>query len=378
MRNSVSPTQLFLWCLAPRLLFAVMFSAAEYLGSGGDAHVYHVLGVYAKDLMTNPAEASLEPILERWWADDESIYAKYSASLDQVEGGLATAASTTLPIILAHAAAYWVWDNPFSFVLLTSMLSALVHVLFLRGFGIGPKESRWFVLNPASIFFAATHYKESLAESVVMLVMYLLHVARRRVAGVLAAFSLVIFRVSYLPLMPVLLLTGAFEKISPRLIVCGVFLLFALLPSFYWDLFPDDAGPIYSLVYSNEITRRLLGPVVGMLMPMPFIEAPTDPFGIMLSAYGIVYWLVMPTVLIHVLLSHKPDRFAVCAVLISLAISYYVLGGVAAKARFFAPFFPIMLLAFVRVRTDLTRAVRTLLMKRQVPATMSEEVTASP
>ena len=71
-----------------------------------------------------------------------------------------------------------------------------------------------------------------------------------------------------------------------------------MLPPFFRldEVKMDGAGGVYSLVYQNEYTMKLLGPLLGLLLPMPLqiflVESPMDPGILFTTIYGIFYYIV--------------------------------------------------------------------------------------
>ena len=347
-----SSVRLFLIFLIPRLVVGGLFSAIGYIGSGGDPETYHVLGLYARDLWFEPENASLDGLLDEWWTtDEESITDKYSLAIGDVESGRAgLAMNGTAPIIGVHAAVYSIWRHPFAFVFTISVLSSLSYLVFIRRLGVATSDVLLYALNPVSIFFAATHYKESICESLVITLLASLAAKPKHGYAAMLSVAFAMFRSAYIPLIPLIWLSRLVSRFDSRLVIGSAFVLFALAPSFYWILPGESAGPIYSIVQANEYTQRVLGPLVGLLMPLPFVESVATPFGALLTVYAFFYWCFLPVVLIHVAMFRRPEGMATTVVLVALGISYYVVGGIAAKARFFAPFVPMLILAFTQVR----------------------------
>jgi hypothetical protein len=356
---TIEPSALWLFTLflLPRLMFSTVLSSVGYVGSGGDPEAYHVLGLYAKDLWLNPALASLETVLEDWWMDEEeSIEEKYTPALTSVEAGdTGLFVSTTAPIIGLHALVYAVWPKPIAFVFATSLLASLAYALFVRRLGITRQDAWLYALNPVSIYFAATHYKESICETLIVCLLALLSSRPRYFKALILSVILCAFRIDFLPFVPFLWLNRTIARFDARLVLAGAMLAFTVLPSFYWSVGSESAGPLYSLVRANVFTERFFGPLVGLIMPLPFMERVDNPFGALMTVYALFYWALLPTVLTYVLLFRRPEPWATTAILICLCISYYVIGGAGGKTRFFAPFLPLLILAFTQVRRPVTQ-----------------------
>lgn len=346
--------RVFLFFFLPRLILSIVFSSVGYFGSGGDAEVYHVLGLYGRDLWLDPGHASLEGLLADWWNDDEPLRAKYTASVEAIEPDAPWFfGNTVFPIIAAHAATYMLWPQPFAFVLLTSLLSTFAHVRLIAALSLAGASVRWLALNPVSVYFAATHYKESICESLVLMLMASLEARRRRVLkGAVLSACVAVFRTSYVPVIPLLWLGRSLAKIDARLIVGVLLVAFVGLPLPRWQALGESRGALYSMVHWSDLTERLLGPIVGLAMPVPFVEPLDGTFNVFLSVYGVFYWLILLPVLAHVIVGGRANRFVTSSISISLCISYYVVGGMSSKARFFAPFVPLLVIGFVQTRCD--------------------------
>ena len=360
---------IFLWCLLPRLACSIWFSAIGYYGSGGDAQTYHILGELVRDQVRAPGLATIEARLYQEHMDPlEQSYVGHEATIEGLALGdeqLSTWRSSVLPVVLIHGFLYLLWDTPFAYVLFTSLLSAAATAYFVRAMAVQPLDVKWFAFNPASVYFAATHFKESLTEVLLLLIIVAMYRHRRVLGIVLPVILLGLFRFTYLPIILafwVMHLLGL-DRIKTRTLVFWVLALFLILPPFYLEhlITPETAGPVYSLVYSTAGTRKLLGPILGLFVPVPF----TLPLsyggyigGVFYTVYGLYYWLLLSASALYVLLQTRSTAANVylnLAALASLFIGYLYLGGSGLKDRYFAPFLPIMILAFVMIKPAVLR-----------------------
>jgi hypothetical protein len=348
----LSSLQTFVLFLIPRLLVALVFSKLRYIGSGGDPEMYHILGMYTRDLWVQADTADLERLVDEWWTDEStSISSNYSGMTTAAQDGTWVLLNDTTPAVLLHAALYLVWRNPLAFVAFSSFLASLAYTYFTARLCINTRPTLMlYALNPVSLYFAATHYKESICESLLVALLGALAARPSYTCALLISLTMAAFRISYVTLVPFIWLIPLIGRFDARLVIIGALCALAVVPSFHWILSGGKShGVFYSIVNMNEYTRRILGPLAGLLMPLPFIESATTPFGAFLVVYSVYYWYLLPTVLLFVLLFRRSDGTATVAILIALLISYYVIGGVATKARFFATFMPLLILAFTRV-----------------------------
>ena len=137
-------------CFLPRIILSIILSTTGYYGPGGDAQMYHVTGVYAKDLFFKADTASFRDVIYRWGWDEpeEELDSKYSAVISDFElkGGYSgNYISDTAPIVLLHALLYSIWENPFLYVFFTSAFSALATSFFVNSYEIRPKDRFWFI-----------------------------------------------------------------------------------------------------------------------------------------------------------------------------------------------------------------------------------------
>ncbi|HEY9445852.1 MAG TPA: hypothetical protein VIQ62_02150 [Burkholderiales bacterium] len=366
----------FLKCLIPRILLSVIFSWCGYLGSGGDPEAYHILGKYLKQTLVDPAHASLDTILAAEGFEElDPAYEIHALSVERIREpeSFGQYLNTVIPIVMLHAASYCVWDHPLTFVLLNSVLSAFAITRAVSAFRIDRTQSAWLTFNPVSIYFAATHYKESIAESLVIAFTTALYGRNRPIRALFWVLLMFTFRASFAGLL------GAFYlfkftvigRLRPIYIFGGILLGLAVLPPFFNldEVKMDGAGVLYSLVYRNEYTIKLLGPLLGLLLPVPIHivlahwkgAALTDPGALFTTIYGIFYYIVGIGCLInwrYARRSVETNRLVNTVIFVSLIIGYLFLGASGVKDRYFAPFLPLMILALIEMLALRTKRVR--------------------
>ena len=366
----------FLKCLIPRILLSVIFSWCGYLGSGGDPQAYHILGKYLKQTLVDPAHASLDTILAAEGFEElDPAYEIHALSVERIREpeSFGQYLNTVIPIVMLHAASYCVWDHPLTFLLLNSVLSAFAITRAVSAFQIDGTQSAWLIFNPVSIYFAATHYKESIAESLVIAFTTALYGRNRPIRALFWILLMFAFRASFAGLL------GAFYlfrftvigRLRPIYIFGGILLALAVLPPFFNldEVHMDGAGVVYSLVYRNEYTIKLLGPLLGLLLPTPIHfalahwkgEALTDPGTLFTTIYGIFYYIVGIGWLInwrYATRSVETNRLVNTVIFVSLMIGYLFLGASGVKDRYFAPFLPLMILALIKMLAVKTKKVR--------------------
>jgi len=375
----------FLKCLIPRILLSVIFSWCGYLGSGGDPEAYHILGKYLKQTLVDPAHASLDTILAAEGFEElDPAYEIHARSVERIREpeswwkeinrtdkaeGFGQYLNTVMPITMLHAASYCLWDHPLTFLLLNSVLSAFAITRAVSAFQIDGTQSAWLIFNPVSIYFAATHYKESIAESLVIAFTTALYGRNRPIRALFWILLMCTFRTSFAGLL------GAFYlfrftvigRLRPVYIFGGVLLALAVLPPFFNldEVHMDGAGVVYSLVYRNEYTIKLLSPLLGLLLPTPihFFLAHWNPVAgtIFTTIYGIFYYIVGIGWLInwrYATRSVETNRLVNTVIFVSLIIGYLFLGASGVKDRYFAPFLPLMILALIEMRALRKREAR--------------------
>ena len=190
----------FLRCLIPRVLLSVIFSWCGYLGYGGDPEAYHILGKYLKQTLVDPAHANLDTILvAEGFEEFDQAYEIHAVAVERFREpeSFGQYLNTVIPIVMLHAASYCVWDHPLTFLLLNSVLSAFVITRAVSAFQIDRTQSAWLIFNPVSIYFAATHYKESIAESLVIAFTTALYGYNRPIRALFWMLLMFTFRVSF-------------------------------------------------------------------------------------------------------------------------------------------------------------------------------------
>ncbi len=357
-------SRVFLAAFLTRATAALLFSAAGFLGAGGDAEAIHTFGAYARDVVLAPTSASLE---ERAYnaglTDIEGSYlGALTESVEPLKGAWTTGGDTTMPFVFLHAVVYALWDTPFAYVLLTSLLSAFATAYFAGAVAAAPRDNWWFILNPASIYFAATHHKEGLTEVGILLFSGGMH--QTSYLPVLLGAGLVgAIRPSFLPFLGILWLgvLPVMQRLRPRLVVGLAFLVFALAPSaFIPELAnPEGAGPVYSVVYSSQMATRVLGPAVGLLLPMPFAIPLSYGHwiaGTFLTLYGLFHLRILLPVGRFIVrakgVGHQITRDLNPVIIIVLLLAYRFAGSSGLTERFVACFLPVLIAVFLRVRQD--------------------------
>jgi hypothetical protein len=350
-------TSFFWLAFLPRLLCSAVFSLIGYLGEGGDPEIFHLFGLYIKDIFLDPDQASLDAIIWRWgyenpepWEDKYySIYEVFS------EGEFRSVVNTTAPIITIHALIYALAESPFLVVALSASMSAWANARFGQAIGLSVSEFRWLAFNPVSIYFAGTHYKEAWSEVLLLLILVALE-KRQALHATLASMLLLLFRITYAPFIAGIVALRFSRSIDVKIWIALMFSAFLVLPPLWWDMIPPDPGPVYSVVHTSDLTRKLLGPLVGLIQPVPFLAAPTDTiFGLFLVVYGLFHGYLLFVILLAAVFFRCRNFYVVLTITSGLALSYYVVGGAASKARFFAPFMPVMIAGYLMVRPALRR-----------------------
>jgi hypothetical protein len=364
MTANLKTRQLFAVALCARVICSLVFSANNFMGGGGDGEFFHVAGLYVRDLLFSPlgadfsmrfAELSREHNLESYAGQQEALSALGSGSFGLFD------MSTTVPVVGLHALLYAAWDNPVVFPLLNSVVSALSIAFFCSRTRLGGSAGMLLALNPASIFFAATHLKESLTESAVLLLIASI-VGLRSILGAFTALALLlIFRPPYallaLAVCVLLIARPLFVRTVP--IALGCLLVLAVSPPFYSEAFSplSVSGPLYSAIHSSELGLRVLAPLVGLLLPFPFLvplSAGQGFFGTFELLYAITYHAAQSICILHALLNVRPTsavRWINAGLVCSLITGYLVAATSGSKERYFAPFFPLMLIgAFLALR----------------------------
>ncbi len=355
----------FLKCLLPRLLLAAIFSFLGELGPGGDPAAYHILGQYLHDTLADPAHADLDRVLRAEGLPElEESYAIHAEAIRKIREPESPAQyfNTVLPLVALHAAVYFVWNHPFSFVLLTSILSALANAGAAAAFRLDRRELLWLALNPVSIFFAATHFKESVAESLALAFVTALYGRARPVRALLWVGLMLLFRPTFAALLAsfyVFKHTGV-GRLRPAILFAGIMVALLVAPPFFHldEVKMEHAGALYSLVYRNAFTMKLLGPLLGLALPTPLhfylVWPDLDLLSVFTGIYGIFYYAILVGLALHwryLRYSAWATRMVNTAIFVSLMIGYLFVGASGVKDRYFAPFLPVMILALLQLMT---------------------------
>ena len=341
-------------CLAWRLLFATAFSGFDYVGGGGDGMVYHVLGLYARDVVFGVQGPPLAELISSWWTDTEALEAKYSGVLAELQAsGTRLFRSDTLPVILLHGGIYYFVPHPLAFTTLVSVLSAFANVKLIEATHATGGARTLIMLNPLSTYFAATHLKEGLTEVLLIGLVISRWTTARRVLPLLLAAMLFLFRPSFWPVCLLILVAPNLSRLDSRLIVIVAIVAALMMPGMQWEMNQTDAGFLFSVVRMNELTKVWLGLLIGFGAPYPVPVGAWVPFTIAMWLGGIVYWAILPRTLLS--FATKPDNamFVWVPILLSAIIGYVVVGDLASKTRFFAPMLPILIVGWFMARQTL-------------------------
>ena len=348
----------FAICLAWRLLFAIGFAGFDYVGGGGDGLVYHVLGLYARDVVFGVPGPPLPELILDWWTETEPLQAKYSGVLAELQAsGAQVFRSDTLPVIVLHGSIYAVVPHPLAFTALVSLLSAFANARLIEATGATGGTRALIMLNPLSIYFAATHLKEGLTEVLLIALVISRWISARRVLPFVFAAMLALFRPSFWPIAVLILIAPNLRRIDARLIVIVAVVAALLMPGMQWDLTHADGGFVFSVVRMNELTEVWLGLLIGFGAPYPVPVGAWVPFTFAMWLGGIVYWILLPRTLLSFATRPDSSTFVWVPLLLSAIIGYVVVGDLAAKTRFFAPVLPILIVGWSIARqTLLSRA----------------------
>lgn len=348
-------------CLWPRLALAAYFSAVGFLGGGGDAEAYHVMGVHMSRVWEHGSADFEDTINEVGWNDPAPFADNYMALyIHSTEPKFSPIFFNSISVIYIHAALYRIWLNPFMFVALNAVLSAWATSRFIKSFQF-EKYERWLIYNPVSIYYAATHFKESIVETMVLIAaVYWFH-ERKYIRTGLAWLAVFLFRMSYAPLLGVVFAIKFLKRIPGRTLVVGSWVALIFLPAFHWTLPYGTVGPIFSLLYANQWTRKGLAPLFGMLQPMPFTIW-TQPYPtIFFTVYAIVYLPIVIGSTLWMLMNRRNNVLITSALLVNLLVSYFAQAQPGTKARYFAPFFPLLIGGFFSIWPELSAELRRIL-----------------
>jgi hypothetical protein len=264
----------------------------------------------------------------------------------------------TTPIIALHAIAYVIWDNPLSFVLLTAVLNSLGIAYFLTRFEVKKKYWPFFIWSPPSLYFAATHFKEAITETIICFMYPSLHGKGRIWIAIVSVILLAAWRPSYLTMIAIIFIyrcAPSLAKLRPSTTLFMILFLFSISPSFYadWMIHQTKAGMIFSLVYLNEFTRRVFGPLIGLVQPFPFLIPVSSIGGAFQTVYGLFYYFIWTKYFTQYKGDPKTDHTWLahinCALALVLVISYRFTGQSGTKDRYFAPFLVILILGVAKL-----------------------------
>jgi hypothetical protein len=348
----------FLW---PRLLFALGFTMMGYVGSGGDPEIYQALGGYLRDLIEDPENASLAVRLEKVGLLEVGLtYTRLAAVVQQFSDGNLESilGDSGLSVVLLHGVFYLVWDNPAIVVLIQSVFNAAAYAALVKNNGFYDAR-RALIWNPASLYFCATHFKESFTETAILFLL-----VKTRGKGWFAKVPILLFlgflRLEYLVLVALVYLVfriGRLRNMRWPALAVMLLVLFLVAPTAYadWLVGAETAGRLYSIVYANEVTRRLLGPIVGALLPIPFVLLPlNNAWGFFYTVYGLAYYSVWLRIINTGRRrgNFRGNAYLNAGLLVLLVIGYRFTGQSGTKDRYFAPFFPLLIIGLTLLRRE--------------------------
>jgi hypothetical protein len=345
-------------CLLPRLALGAFFTAVGFYGGGGDAEAYHVLGVHMRHVWEEGRTDFEDTINETGWNDPQPFADNYMALyFYATEPKLDPIFFNSITIIYIHGALYRIWLNPFMFAAFNSLVGAFALSRFIRAFRLERYE-RWLIYNPVSIFYAATHFKESLVESLVLMVAVYWFAERKYIRATLTWAAVCFFRMSYWPLIGLVVVGKYLRRIPGRLLLGGAMAMLVVLPPFYWVQPHGQVGRIFSVLYMNEWTRKTITPLFGMLQPMPFTIFSQIIPSVFFTVYGLFYLPMFFCALGWTLASRRNNVLITASLLVNLLIAYFAQAQPATKARYFAPFFPLMIAGVVSVWPEVSTQLR--------------------
>jgi hypothetical protein len=346
----------------PRLVLSAVFAGIGFLGPGGDPQAYHVLGRYLSKLWADPVHANLPQIEVE--EGSEPLEALYSLHLRNVEAfsrpeTVGQYLNTVMPVVFIHALVYELWDHPAAFPLANCILSALAVASASQGFRLSVREQFWLNWNPVSLFYAATHFKESLTESIVLCFTTATFTQTGLWAALFWTAIMALFRLSFAGVFAAILFlerTGI-GRCNPWSLSFWVFAGFAVAPDIHAGALDVESGGVFGTICSTSFGRKLLAPAAGMLLPLPFqflmVRGVVDAWTAFSSVYGVFYygvWVGIWRTARGLDACSEARRLVNAGLLVSLLMGYLFLGGPGVKDRYFSPFLPLLVLGWLRAK----------------------------
>jgi hypothetical protein len=223
-----------------------------------------------------------------------------------------------------------------------------------HAFRMSPGSVRCLIWNPVSLFFAATHFKESITESLVLVFVGALYGSRQIGRALGWCCAVVLFRFSYAAVLVSLVAielfgVGGWPTIR---VLWGLAVVLLCLPDIHADSVDGLGTGLFGRLAGYAWGRKVVAPFLGLLLPVPFQGlfrfAGIGPWEWFTAVYGCVYhwagWRIWAG-WSGVQSSQTARRIVNGVVCASLLIGYLFLGGPGVKDRYFAPFVAVLILA---------------------------------
>lgn len=339
--------RVFLEAIVIRFGIGIFFASFGYVGSGGDATLY---------LTASRA------YLEAGFIVSDAIMIVEQAALSREESDMLVSLlenledpspDTTSALIRIQANLLAIYDSVFSLKLFNIIASSLAVSYLTMKRNLKILDSRLFIYNPVSIYYASCNLKESLTESLVIFVIALSASRVDFLKRLVSYFFLFSMRSSYILAIVVMEGRHFIERMSLSLSLGGMLLVLPFLTDFQWSVMDiSTAGPVYSVVYINDFTRGVLGPLVGLLHPFPLVVNLNDWWVEVLYnyLYCIYYWILVLS-LLKLTCKYKLQVSSYVKVffVLKILVAFYVIGGMVV-GRLSAPFLPFLIFGFIEMR----------------------------